>query len=53
MDDIFKMGLILLALLGAVVYVSARAMGMDMDVADAVMHLVQLGTDLLNRLFYH
>lgn len=53
MDDIFKMGLIVLALLGAVIYVSARAMGMDMDVADAVMHLVQLGTDLLNRLFYH
>jgi hypothetical protein len=45
-------GVWLLALmLGAVIYVSARAMGRDIDVADAVRHLVQLGTDLLNRLF--
>ena len=53
MHDILKMGVIVLALLGAVIYVSASATGMDMDVADAVRHLVQLGTDLLNRLFYH
>lgn len=52
-DDNFKMGLMMVALFGSVIYASATAMGMDMGVADAVMQLVQRGTDLLHRLFYH
>lgn len=52
MDDHSKMGLMVLALLTAVIYASAKAMGMDMSLADAVLQLVQLGTALLRRLIY-
>ncbi|WP_160172219.1 hypothetical protein [Cupriavidus sp. SK-3] len=52
MDDNLKMGLMVLALLTGVIYASAKAMGMDMGVGDAVVQLVQTATDLLRRLFY-
>ncbi|WP_454754661.1 hypothetical protein [Cupriavidus necator] len=48
MSDDQKFGLTVLAVLGCLIFVATKAIGMDLGIPD----LVQLATDLLRRLFY-
>lgn len=50
MSDNLKVSIPILAALAAVIYVSGKAIGMDLSIADIARQLVQLGTDLLHRL---
>ena len=44
-----KMSMLSLALLGGTLYALARALGIDLGIADMAGQLVQLGSDLLHR----
>ncbi|WP_164704858.1 hypothetical protein [Cupriavidus necator] len=46
-----KMGILSLALLGGALYALASTLGMNLSIADMAGQLVQLGSDLLHRLW--
>lgn len=50
MSDNLKMSFLVLAALATVIYVSGKALGLDLSIADIATQLMQLGTDLLHRL---